>query len=404
MVEDHPLQRRMLVRLIESMGVANVLEAENGIQALAYVRDASLAIDLVFTDLDMPVMDGLALMRLISEQVPNAGVVVLSSVEHELLTAVQWLAREQDINLVSIISKPASRQAIENALHHPTRRATMITTPFPQLSIEEIAAGLEGNQFEAFVQPKVRFTDGSLVGAEALARWHHPQRGWITPSAFIERIEASPLIEPFSLAILESVAWAMHWLDATGLPGRIALNASATWLDQSTMAERLLQALQRLGLPTTRLTVEVTESVANTNLSAALENLARLRMAGVALSVDDFGTGFSSLQRLVSSPFSELKLDRSFVSGIERDSPRWHVVEATIALAKKLGLKTVAEGVETDAEWDLLKDIGCDICQGYFSAKPMCSADFFAWAQQRHHARPFEVANGSFVSQLKVST
>lgn len=109
--------------------------------------------------------------------------------------------------------------------------------------------------------------------------------------------------------------------------------------------------------------------------------------------MDDFGTEFSSLQRLVSSPVSELKLDRSFVSGIERDSPRWHVVEATVDLAKKLGLKTVAEGVETDAEWALLKGIGCDVCQGYFSAKPMCCADFMAWAQPHLFTRTIECAN-----------
>lgn len=171
-------------------------------------------------------MDGLALMRLISEQAPNAGVVVLSSGEREreLLAAVQWLAREQRINLVSVISKPASRKALESALHHPARRPKMAATPIPPLSYEEISVGSAASQFEAFVQPKVRFADGKLVGAEALARWRHPQRGWITPAAFIDRIEASPLIEPFSLAIPESVA--------------------------------------------------------NTNLSAALENLARLRMGG----------------------------------------------------------------------------------------------------------------------------
>ena len=145
------------------------------------------------------------------------------------------------------------------------------------------------------------------------------------------------------------------------------------------MAERLAQTVARRGIPVERMTVEVTETSANGNLSVALENLARLRMRGFALSVDDFGTGYSSLARLVRSPFSELKLDRSFVSGVEPDTPRWFVVESTVALAQKLGLETVAEGVETAAEMQLLKDAGCDCVQGYWLAAPMCRDDFKRW-------------------------
>jgi EAL domain-containing protein (putative c-di-GMP-specific phosphodiesterase class I) len=251
------------------------------------------------------------------------------------------------------------------------------------LSVDDIAAGIAAGQFEAFLQPKVLLADGRLAGGEALARWRHPQLGFVPPSAFIETIEHSALVEPFSLAIVESAAWAVRWLHESGLPGHIAVNASPAWLDQPAMADRLSQAVGRLGLPVGRLTIEVTESVANTNLAAALENLARLRLRGFTLSVDDFGTGFSSLGRLVSSPFRELKFDRSFITGIEPGTPRWMVVESVIALARKLGLRTVAEGIETEAEWQLLKDAGCEYAQGYYIAKPMARDDFLAWARAR---------------------
>ncbi len=385
-VEDHPFQRRVLVRMLESMGVAKIIQAEDGMQALDLLAESGGAVDLVVTDLDMPTMDGMALMRRIGEQAPEVGIVVLSSVERGLLAAVEWLAREQRIGLVAILEKPATAPALEAALRRPGR-PNGGKRSLPGFSFDEIAAGLAAGQFEAFIQPTLRFADGKLAGGEALARWRHPQHGLVSPASFIETIEASTLVEPFSLAILESTAWAVRWLDASGLPGRIAINASPTWLDQPAMAERLSQAVNRLDLPVERLTIEVTESVANSNLAAALENLARLRLRGFTLSVDDFGTGFSSLQRLVSSPFSELKLDRSFVSGIERGSPRWFVVESTIALAKKLGLETVAEGVETQAEWQLLKDVGCDSLQGYYVAKPMSRAEFMPWSQQHECAR-----------------
>ena len=381
-VEDHSLQRHVLVRTLDLLGVGRVVEAEDGAQALLLLADPNSRIDIVFTDLDMPTMDGLALMQQISKRSPDVGVVVLSSVERNLLSAVEWLAREQGIRLLALIEKPASRQSLVDALlcHiiAPPKRAPSQAS----FTLEEITAGLEAGQFEAFMQPQLDFANFKFAGAEALARWRHPQHGVVSPASFINTIEASELVEPFSLAILQSSAWAVKWLDALWLPGRIAINVSPTWLDQPTMAERLIQAVSRLGFPVERLTIEVTESVANSNLAAALENLARLRMAGFKLSVDDFGTGFSSLQRLMSSPFSELKLDRAFVSELQLGTPRWFVMESTITLAKRLGLTTVAEGVETFEEWQVLKDAGCDNCQGYFTAKPMAQSDFMIWAKE----------------------
>lgn len=385
-VEDQAFQRRALVRVLKSLGFAQVIEAGDGRQALELLAGAGASVDLVITDLDMPTMDGIALMRHIGQHAPQAGIVLLSAVDHRLLDAVEWLARELHIPLLAILAKPVTAQAlraIQATLCDRDRgrahAAASVVAP-PEFTVSDIAQGLAAGQFEAFLQPKISFAEGQIVGAEALARWRHPRFGWVAPLTFIDTIEASPLIEPFSLAMLESAAWGVRWLQACDLPGQIALNASPAWLDQPGMADRLSQAVARLGLPVERLTIEVTESTANSNLGAALENLARLRLRGFTLSVDDFGTGFSSLTRLLHSPFSELKLDRSFVSGVERNTPRWHVIESTLTLARKLGLKTVAEGVETQAEWQLLKEAGCDCLQGYLVAKPMGRDDFLRWA------------------------
>ena len=388
-VEDHAFQRRALKRVLEAMGIERIIEAGDGHEALALLAGAAAGaepIDMVITDLDMPTMDGIALMRQVGVHAPQAGIVLLSAVERNLLAAVEWLAREQGINLIGVLEKPVSAQALHAALCRPPRTRPALSGATPAFTLQEIGAGLAAGEFVAFLQPKVSLSDGKMAGAEALARWRHPRLGWVSPAEFIPLIEGSPLVESFSLAILDSAARAMRWLEASGVPGRIAINASPVWLDQPGMSERLSQAVTALGVPVERLTIEVTESVANSNLTAALENLARLRLRGFTLSVDDFGTGFSSLQRLVSSPFSELKLDRSFVSGIERNTPRWHVVESTILLARKLGLTTVAEGIETDNERQLLKDAGCDFAQGYLIARPMSHEQFVAWcATYRSH-------------------
>ena len=382
-VEDQPFQRRALVRTLQAMGVGQVSEAEDGMQALERLADSARPFDVVITDLDMPTVDGMALMRQIGQLAPEANIILLSAVECELLAAIEWLARVQQLKLAAVLEKPVKAATLMAALLKTVPARPAQAPALPVFTLDDIAAALSAGQFEAFLQPKVRIADGAIAGGEALARWRHPQLGWVPPAAFIPLIEASSLIEPFSLAIVQSLAWAVHWMEQAGLPGRIAFNASPAWLDQPNMAERVTQTVASLGLPVARLTVEVTEGIAYGNVAAALENLARLRMRGFTLSVDDYGTGFSSLGRLVRSPFSELKLDRSFVSDIEQDTPRWFVVESTISLAKKLGLATVAEGVETALEWELLKAAGCDFGQGYFIAKPMGRSDFMHWAAER---------------------
>lgn len=380
-VEDHAFQRRALVRVLKAMGITRVIEAGDGEEALALLASHAEPVDAVITDLDMPTMDGIALMRHVGQHAPRAGIVLLSAVERDLLSAVEWLAREQHVNLLGVLEKPVSAPALHRALcRKPSARSSADVAP-ACLRFDEIVAALAAGEFEAFLQPKVSLANGALAGAEALARWRHPSLGWVSPARFIPVIEGSALVEPFSLAILSSAARSVRWLEAAGLPGRIAVNAFPAWLDQPGMAERLTQAVARLGIGVERLTIEVTESAANRDLASALENLARLRLRGFTLSVDDFGTGFSSLQRLVSSPFSEIKLDRSFVSGVERDTPRWFVVESTIALAKKLGMKTVAEGIETEGERQLLRDAGCDQAQGYAIARPMSHEQFVAWCE-----------------------
>jgi EAL domain-containing protein (putative c-di-GMP-specific phosphodiesterase class I)/CheY-like chemotaxis protein len=386
-VEDQPFQRRTLVRQLRAVEGWQVLEATDGQQALVLLENMSERVDTIITDLDMPNMDGIALIRRLGEVVPDAGVVLLSALDRSVLTTVETLARDQRLNLVGILEKPADPAELQAMLSRPipSRHAARAQS-LPRFSLGEIESALRAGQFEAFVQPQASLTDGEFAGCEALARWRHPEFGIVPPVAFIGAIESSgsaPLIEEFTLAILESAAPVASLMQAAVLPGRVAINVPLLWLDQPVTAERLAQAVARLGLPPERFTIEVTESSASTNAANALENLARLRMRGFGLSIDDFGTGFSSLERLMHAPFTELKLDRAFVLGLEPGSPRWAVVESTIALALKLRLVTIAEGVETLTEWNNLIALGCELVQGYYFAKPMSIPDFEIWLKQR---------------------
>lgn len=386
-VEDQPFQRRALVRQLRAIEGWQVLEATDGQQALVLLENVSERVDTIITDLDMPNMDGIALIRRLGEVVPDTGVVLLSALDRSVLTTVETLARDQRLNLVGILEKPADPAELQAMLSRPIPSwSAARAQSLPRFSLGEIESALRAGQFEAFVQPQASLAKGEFAGCEALARWRHPEFGIVPPVAFIGAIESSgsaPLIEEFTLAILESAAPVASRLQAAVLPGRVAINVPFLWLDQPETAERLAQAVARLGLPAERFTIEVTESSASTNAANALENLARLRMRGFGLSIDDFGTGFSSLERLTHAPFTELKLDRAFVLGLEPGSARWAVVESTIALASKLRLVTIAEGVETLTEWNNLIALGCELVQGFYFAKPMSIADFEIWLRQR---------------------
>jgi EAL domain-containing protein (putative c-di-GMP-specific phosphodiesterase class I)/ActR/RegA family two-component response regulator len=386
-VEDQAFQRHALVRQIKSFQGWRVLEATDGNEALVLLERASRHVDAVITDLDMPNMDGIALIRRLGEVAPNTGVVLLSALDPSVLTTVEILARDQRLNLLGMLEKPADSKNLRAMLSRPMPpKSAPSVRPLPRFSLDDIEAALRSGQFEAFVQPQAVLANGEFAGCEALARWRHPEFGIVSPVAFVGVIESSgsaPLIEAFTLNILESAAQAVFRLHAAALPGRVAINVPLVWLEQPDCAERLARAVARLGLPTQRFTVEVTESSAGSNAANALENLARLRMRGFGLSIDDFGTGFSSLERLMHVPFTELKLDRGFVMGLEPGSARWTVVESTVALAAKLRLVTIGEGVETVDEWNNLMALGCQLAQGYYFAKPMSISDFDIWLSQR---------------------
>jgi EAL domain-containing protein (putative c-di-GMP-specific phosphodiesterase class I)/DNA-binding NarL/FixJ family response regulator len=396
-VEDQPFQRRALVRQLKAFDGLRILEAADGQAALGILQSLPECVDAIVTDLDMPNMDGIALIRRLGEAAPGAGVVLLSALDRSVLSTVETLARNQRLNLLGILEKPADPGALYNLLSNPMPlRSPLQMQSLPKFSLDEIDNALRAGQFEAFVQPQATLADGSFAGCEALARWRHPKFGIVPPAAFVGKIESSasiPLIETFTLTILTDVAKVASQLHAAGLPGRVAINVPFLWLDQPETAERLARAVARLGLPAERFTVEVTESSASTNAGNALENLARLRMRGFGLSIDDFGTGFSSLERLTHVPFTELKLDRGFITGLQPESSRWAIVESTIALASKLRLVTIAEGVETRTEWNNLLSLGCELVQGYHFAKPMSISDFHAWLGQ--HGLNSQMAAGS---------
>ncbi len=266
----------------------------------------------------------------------------------------------------------------------PPARTKGPAAPFPPPpTLEEIEAGIRNHEFVPFFQPKVEMKSGAVVGAEALARWRHPSQGIVAPYGFILTLEQAGRIDALTFLMLEQVAHATRRLRAAGLDITVSVNLSTTSLGDVALADRVTDIVTGCGVEPKHMVLEITETAAMTALAPALENLTRLRMKGFGLSIDDYGTGFASLAQLARVPFTELKIDQGFVTGCGEYPNARVIVEASLALAHGLRLKTVAEGIESRNDWDALRALGCDMAQGYFIARPMDETAFLAFARTR---------------------
>ena len=249
--------------------------------------------------------------------------------------------------------------------------------------LAELQAAIPRGEIELHFQPKVDIETGVAYGVEALCRWHHPTRGMLMPGAFIPVAEHSSLIVRLTEHILEcAVRDAARWA-RDGHPLQVAVNVSARNLLDDRFPAIVLGALRRYGLPANMLVLEITETLALTELDTVETVLRRLRTAGVGLSIDDFGTGYSSLTFLQRVRVNEVKVDRSFVSQLPDGDDARAIVAATVDLAHRLGLSCVAEGVETEEQLDALRELGCDSAQGYLLSKPLAVADLERWVSER---------------------
>lgn len=381
-VEDHDFQRRILARLLGALGAKQVLEAANGRAALALL-EAGHAPGLVICDLDMPEMDGMAFIRHLGQRLPDVSVIVTSAMDPVLLGSVAKMADAYGVRLIGMLEKPVTRvhlaQLIAASENERPRRAV---PPAPSFTLEEIEAGIRNHEFVPFFQPKLEMKTGAVVGAEALARWRHPTQGIVAPYGFILPLERAGRIDALTFLMIEQSAHAARRLREAGLDITVSVNLSTTSLSDVALADRVTEIVTGCGVEPKHMVLEITETAAMTALAPALENLVRLRMKGFGLSIDDYGTGFSSLAQLARVPFTELKIDQCFVTGCGDNQNAYVIVEASIALAHGLKLKTVAEGIETQDDWNVLRALGCDMAQGYFIARPMDEGALLFFAAQ----------------------
>jgi EAL domain-containing protein (putative c-di-GMP-specific phosphodiesterase class I) len=333
---------------------------------------ASISPTLCVIDLNLGHDDGVDVLNALSDMRSKTPVILMSGCELRVLQAVGRLARERGLDVVGEMEKPIVLDTLRDLLSK--RREHEWEDP-----VADLQRAIEAGEIQPFYQPKVDLATGRVVGVEALARWLHPQRGLIPPGDFIPLAESHDLIGRLTAVILAASLRDNRQWSQNGRKLTVAVNVSAKLLSLRNFIEDVLGQIRKSEVESNQLILEVTESTAMSDVTLALEVFTKLRLRGVGLAIDDFGTGYSNLLWLQRMPFSEMKIDRAFTAEILSSEPMQIIIRAIIDLGHNLGLKVVAEGVSDAAIRDRCRQMGVDIAQGFYYARPLSNTDFLAW-------------------------
>jgi EAL domain-containing protein (putative c-di-GMP-specific phosphodiesterase class I)/ActR/RegA family two-component response regulator len=399
-LDDDPMVGDMIQRIAQLAGLDTrfTLSHTEFFHIFDHWQPTHIALDLV-----MPEMDGVQVMAQLAQLSCRARIIITSGVGSRVLDAAGRAAVEHGLDIAGVLAKPFSPAHLRNLLKEgpasfsvsqaaASPPAVSRQPPWPPLDKATFQQAIDQGQFFMVYQPKILCKTETLAGFEALVRWQHPERGLLPPMQFIPLAESWGLVDALTEQVIEQ---SLHWFASPCLKGRIPLaalpysqlklsvNISAKTLGNGALFERVRQQCQALCINPEQLIFELTETSAMDDPVASLDLLTRLRMMGFHLSIDDFGTGFSSMLQLVRLPFSEIKVDKSFVMTAMQSQESKTVVKFIVDLGHSLGLRCTAEGVENCETLRYLQAIGCDLAQGYHIARPMAPEALWQWFAAR---------------------
>ncbi|MCG8492346.1 MAG: EAL domain-containing response regulator [Sneathiellales bacterium] len=378
-IEDDRFTRHLLVQALTHLGALDITVVTDGRQAIDEVFRRRF--DIVLCDLNMPEMDGVEFLRHLSATEFSGGVILVSAEDSRILEASANLAKVHDLNLLGALNKPVKTEELEKVISQysgPNPRSENGALPF-DISRGELEEAILNEKLEIYLQPKISVRNNRVVGAESLVRWHHPVKGTIPPSVFVRLAEEFNLINKLTDFVCQRTAHEAQYLLASNPQLRFAINISIETICLPDFPNFILTTLEKYDIPPKNFILEVTESRLMTKLKQSIENLTRLNLKGITLSIDDFGTGHSSLMQLMQIPFGELKIDRAFVQNATHSHVAQAILKASVSLAHSIDTTSVAEGLETRKDWDLIASLGIDVAQGYFIAHPMPVHEFRRW-------------------------
>jgi EAL domain-containing protein (putative c-di-GMP-specific phosphodiesterase class I)/FixJ family two-component response regulator len=382
LLDDDPFMLKLLSVMLAQIGFTRVAICDSGEKALQRVTETKDLIDLIFLDINMPGMDGIEFIRRLVECQYGGSVILVSGENSRILESVEKLVEAHHLIALGRLQKPVKPAELASLINklEPNKGHSELTRPSRRsYTVDELRASIAQGELVNYYQPKVALATFEVVGVESLVRWQHPIDGIVFPDQFLGLAEQHGLLTAVTgVVLVEAMKQAKAWSQA-GHPLPVAVNVSMDdliALDFPDVATRLAVSV---GVEPRLLTLEVTEGQVMRQRSTILDVLSRLSLKRFGLSIDDFGTGHSSLAQLRDLPFNELKVDRGFVHGASQDPTRSAICSASLRMAHQLQMKVVAEGIEDQDDWDFLAHLGCDIGQGYFIARPMPAAAVLDW-------------------------
>jgi EAL domain-containing protein (putative c-di-GMP-specific phosphodiesterase class I)/ActR/RegA family two-component response regulator len=380
-IDDEDAIRSLMAEMIGNWGYEVTTDSKIESTYIANLgRD-----DIVFIDMMMPGADGIQVLASLARHKVKSAIVLMSGTHVEVLAAAERIARQQGLKVAGTLSKPFKSHELRRLLDAAPelRHECELRRRSPEINVEDVVAALERREFDAHLQPIVSLSNGKAVAFEALARWRGDRFNAVGPERFVKVAAHNGILPRLTQQIAERALDHAAALRKRGLRARVSINIGADDLMDASLPEKLAEAVALRGLPAHSLIVELTESSATSNETRMLEVLARLRLKGIDLAIDDFGTAYASLDRLSVCPFSILKIDRRFVRDIATNVNARAIVQSSVRLAKRMNLTTVAEGIENEAQLRILKSLGCGWGQGYLFAPAMDWAAALAWAEGR---------------------
>lgn len=395
-LDDDPLIGEMICAIAKGAAVESRFTTNPGefFRVTDEWQPTHLAIDLV-----MPEMDGVQVMAELARRGCEAQIIITSGQGSRVLEAAGRSASWRGLSILSVISKPFSPAAFRRLLMEDRTPSKVDVRPFQadagalyQVTSEEIRKALDETEFHLVYQPKVECATGHLAGFEALVRWTQPGGSTIPPDRFVPIAERCGLIDELTEYVLdEGIAWFSRLRNRLAAncgeasrrfcldPFTLSINISARTLANTALMESIENRCLMWKLPPSCLIFELTETSAMEDPVLSLDLLTRMRLKGFQLSIDDFGTGFSSMLQLVRLPFSEIKVDKSFVMTAHSSAEFRMVIKSIVGLGRSLGLKCTAEGLEDESTLDYLREVGCDLVQGYHISRPLAPEAADAW-------------------------